>query len=245
MTPRRTPPAAVVFDTATFDAVAFDAAGTLVTPAAPVAETYAAAARAGGLGGVTSAGVAARFGPAFAARFGPNAPPTPTAAAEKAAWRAVVADVLAPHRPGEEQLVGIFESLWTHYAAPAAWAVYDDVPAVLAELRRRGVAAGVASNFDGRLHRVLDGHPALRSLAPRVLSGEAGARKPTPGFYARAATAFSLPPHRLLLADDDPANVAGATAAGWAAVRVDRPGRGLAAVLDAVDRPRGGPPGRG
>ena len=221
--------------------VAFDAVGVLIAPAEPVPAVYAEAGRRFGLD-LPPQTVAARFPQAFARHLGPAAK-TPTR--DRDAWLAVVREVFAPAataaaragRPLDEvndDVGSTFVTLWDHYARPAAWRVYEDVPAVLDGLRRRGVACGVASNFDARLHAVLDGHDALKPLAPRVVGTLAGVRKPGRDYYDAAASAFGPPPHALLLADDTPANVAAARACGWHAVLIDRPAAGLAAVADAV-----------
>ena len=215
-------------------AVAFDAVGVLIEPAEPVAETYAAAGRRFGFG-LSPREIAERFGAAFARRFGPAG----AADDDRAAWRAVVGDVFAPPglNSGDAGTVdALFLDLWARFAEPSAWRVFDDVPGVLAALRTRGLVCGVASNFDARLHAVLDEHPALRGLAPRVVSGEIGARKPHPSFWMAAAEAFGSgdDPRGLLLADDVANNVDAARVAGWRAMRVERPGAGLRDALAAT-----------
>jgi len=98
---------------------------------------------------------------------------------------------------------------------------------VLAGLTNRGIAVGVASNFDARLVALLDGIPVLAPLRGRcVVSSLVGWRKPAAEFFAALAAACGCEPGRILYVGDDLRNdIDGATAAGLRAVLYDPDGR--------------------
>jgi FMN phosphatase YigB (HAD superfamily) len=90
------------------------------------------------------------------------------------------------------------------------------------ELRARGYALGIASNFDERLVGVCRGHAALADL-PLFGSSDVGYSKPHPQFFARVAARLALAPREILLVGDDwEADFQGALAAGWQAIYIDR-----------------------
>ncbi len=103
---------------------------------------------------------------------------------------------------------------------------FDEVPGVLAGLRRAGVRLVVVSNWDVSLHGVLR-DTGLDVLVDAVLtSAEEGVAKPDPELFRRAlAVAGDVAPGEALHAGDDlDADIGGARAAGIPAVLVDRDG---------------------
>ena len=97
---------------------------------------------------------------------------------------------------------------------------------VLAELTRRGLAVGLASNFDARLRTVAAGLPELAPIGPIVVSAEVGWRKPAAEFFAAVVRTFDVRPEEVLLVGDDYENdYIGATTAGLRAVLLDPGGR--------------------
>jgi putative hydrolase of the HAD superfamily len=115
----------------------------------------------------------------------------------------------------EEALAALLASL--HFAP------YPEVPGVLAELRDRGLALFVVSNWDVSLHGVLD-TTGLRPLLDGVLtSAEFGSPKPRPEIFARALELAGASPGEALHVGDSPEHdVAGALAAGIDPVLVVR-----------------------
>lgn len=104
---------------------------------------------------------------------------------------------------------------------------FPEVPGVLRELRARGSALVVVSNWDVSLHDVL-ARTGLAPLLDGVLtSAEVGAAKPDPAIFHRAlAAAGGVPAGRAVhVGDSVEADVAGALAAGVEAVLVARDGR--------------------
>ena len=114
----------------------------------------------------------------------------------------------------------------------------DDVGATLRELKERGYALGVASNFDARLRRVMAGHAELAALERCFISSEVGHRKPSPRFFESIEKELRLPPEAILMVGDDYENdFVAAGACGWRAAWVDRSGKragkdGVSAISD-------------
>jgi putative hydrolase of the HAD superfamily len=100
---------------------------------------------------------------------------------------------------------------------------YPEVPGALAELRNRGAALVVVSNWDVSLHAVLD-RTGLAPLVDAVFtSAEAGSAKPRPEIFRLALDSAGVAPHEALHAGDSPDHdVAGAHAAGIEPVLVVR-----------------------
>lgn len=133
---------------------------------------------------------------------------------ERMRWRQVVGDVFSElsQAAGDEAL----SRLWDHFAAPAHWRLFDDVPDVWESLESRGVLVGIASNFDSRLRAILKGVPPLNRCPHVFASSEVGYPKPSPLFFQSVEERLELTPDQLLLVGDDYVNdVVGAGRRGW------------------------------
>jgi putative hydrolase of the HAD superfamily len=102
---------------------------------------------------------------------------------------------------------------------------YSEVPGVLRELRARGHAIAVVSNWDVSLHDVLE-RTGLRTLVDAVVtSAELGVAKPDRRIFEHALGLIgAAPADAVHVGDDVLADVEGARAAGIAAVLVARDG---------------------
>ena len=102
---------------------------------------------------------------------------------------------------------------------------YPEVPGVLRSLRARGATLVVVSNWDVSLHGVLE-DTGLRALVDGVLtSAEVGESKPGVAmFHAALEIAGTRPEESVHAGDSVEHDVAGALAAGFGAVLVDREG---------------------
>lgn len=200
-------------------AVFFDAVGTLIHPAPSAVETYAAVSQAFG-SRLGRGAIQERFRTAFRRQEEAdrdNSYRTDNAR-EVLRWRAIVAEVLDDVTDAE----ACFQALFAHFAKPAAWRCAADAPVVVRELVDRGYRLGLASNFDERLHVVIDGLPELQGFGLRVVSSEVGWRKPHARFYQQVMRAAACPPDRILFVGDDMVNdYEGATASGLAALLYD------------------------
>jgi putative hydrolase of the HAD superfamily len=208
-------------------AVTFDAAGTLITVAEPVGQTYARVAARHGLR-LSAAEAEAGFRRALAAQT-PLAFPHSSASErrehERAWWYAVVRGALGV-TTSDDELEAACAELFAHYADPGAWRVFPEVPRVLEELRARGALLAVVSNFDGRLVPLLAALDISQRVDTIVHSSEAGSAKPDPAIFRAALARLAVPPADALHVGDDPvADVAGARRAGLGTALVDRRGQ--------------------
>lgn len=223
-------------------ALLFDAAGTLIEPAEPVAEVYARHFAAAGWR-IDASAIRAAFG----AVFSEAAPPDYRSAedgdlAERVWWREVVFRTLGgcgvEVAGDRERALACFDGLFRYYAAPGAWRVFPEVAAVLEEARRAGLATGVVSNFDRRLHGILDGLGL--SFGFVLTSADARARKPDPSIFRQALARLGMSPSEVRHAGDSPAaDGDGARGAGIRPFLVARPERDLRDfVVDALAESR-------
>lgn len=222
-------------------ALLFDAAGTLIEPAEPVAEVYARCAAGFGLDLEASA-IREAFGHAFGSSGDPAWEKHPEGdAAEREWWRQVVRRTLerAAGRPlPEETVAACFQSLFAHYELPAAWRVFSEVAEVLGQAGREGFRVAVVSNFDRRLHRVLEG--CGLSFEVVLTSADAQCRKPDPSIFHQALGQLGLSPGQALHVGDSPqADGEGARAAGIEPYLLDRPHNDLRGFLDHALHRRG------
>lgn len=216
-------------------AIVFDVGGTLICPARPVGETYAQFARRHGVKLQAEETTAA-----FRAAFRGIAPrlknAVPSNGDDRVWWKEIVrqslpADAFAVPQVFED----FFEAVYLHYAEPEAWEVYPEVVEVLETLRDYSVDLVVLSNWDSRVHPVLDGHGLGEYLPRRFVSTELGWEKPDPAIYRHVGEVLKLTPGSLLSAGDHPRNdVEAPRKAGWQAVQIERPKRDLWSVIKAL-----------
>lgn len=211
-----------------FDAVLFDAGQTLVRVEPSVGDVYARVARDYGVEVEAAALEGAfrtlwkRLRPAFPDNSGYRT----SEDEERAWWRAMVEAVHVETDTREAfgaRFEDYFHRLFELFARPEPWHVFDDVEPVLRALEREGIRRGVVSNWDHRLHVLLEGL-GLKGWFEFVLtSAEAGWRKPHPHIFAQAIERLGLPASRVAYVgdsyDDD---VVGAQEAGLTPFLLDR-----------------------
>ncbi len=204
-------------------AIVFDVVGTLIHPEPPAARVYAeVGARFGSRLPVEA--IAGRFAAAFRREEEADCAAgwRTSEERERQRWRTIVGRVL--HDATDP--AACFEELFEHFSRPGAWRLDAEVPALLDRLATRGYALGLASNYDGRLRRVLAGLPMLRLITHQVISSEVGWRKPAAGFFAAVGRAVGLPLNQILYVGDAWFNdYEGARAADLAALLLDPRGR--------------------
>ena len=117
--------------------------------------------------------------------------------------------------------------LYDRFARADAWRLYPEALETLAELRRRGFAVGLISNWDERLPGLLADLGLAEHLDVTVYSQEVGFEKPHPGIFEAALGRLDLPPVRVLhVGDRRRKDVEGARAIGMRALLLDRSGGG-------------------
>ncbi len=218
-------------------AIVFDVGGTLIYPADPVGETYARFARAHGVK-LHAESTTTAFREAMKSSSPRPKGAIPSDGNDRTWWKQVV------HRSLHENAFtdsaafeAFFEDVYLFYAKPEAWGIYPEALEVLEALRDRPVDLVVLSNWDARLHSVLDGCGLGEYLPQRFISAELGWEKPDPAIYRHVAEILRLAPGSLLSIGDDPRNdVEGPRKAGWQAQQIERPKRDLWTAVRAVTK---------
>jgi putative hydrolase of the HAD superfamily len=211
-------------------AISFDAAGTLIEPAEPVAETYVRILSPH-LGPLNSAQLAASFPQAFKNAGLPDYTNHQNGdTAEREWWRKVVETTLGQPIP-----TAVFHELFEHFAKSEAWRVFPEVPAVLNRVSELGLKCIVISNFDLRLHRILDSHAlAFKEI---ITSASARSRKPSRSIFLQALGILQVDAKELLhVGDSEEADLIGAKAAGIDAYLLERPSTDLWGFMDWVGK---------
>jgi putative hydrolase of the HAD superfamily len=217
-------------------AIVFDVGGTLIYPADPVGETYARFARAHGVK-LSAEAASLAFSRALKSSS-PRAKGTvPNDGNDRSWWKQVVKRSLPEQAFADSATFeAFFEEVYLFYAKAEAWGIYPEVLEVLEALRDHAVDLAVLSNWDARLHSVLDGNGLGEFLMQRFISTELGWEKPDPAIYRHVADVLGRQPGALLSVGDDSRNdVEGPRKAGWKTVQIERPKRDLWAVVRALN----------
>jgi putative hydrolase of the HAD superfamily len=165
----------------------------------------------------------------------PKASEAEIAARERAWWRDIVRAAFraagAVARPS--QIDACFERLYREFAEPRAWQAAPGAHEALSALRARGLATGVISNFDRRLHGILDGLGLAPLLDSVVLPSDARAAKPDPAIFGFALAKLGLAPgDAFFVGDQRERDLEGARRAGLRAIDV----RSLATLTELSSR---------
>ena len=218
-------------------AIVFDVGGTLIYPADPVGETYARFARAQGVR-LPAEATSTAFREAMKSSSPRPQGTIPCDGNDRAWWKQVVTRSLQENAFADSAAFeAFFEEVYLYFAKPEAWGIYPEVLEVLEALRDHPVDLVVLTNWDARLHAVLDGSGLGEYLPRRFISAELGWEKPDPAIYRHVAEILRLPPSALLSVGDDPQNdVSGPKKAGWQAVQIERPKRDLWSAVRAVTK---------
>jgi len=216
-------------------AIVFDVGGTLIYPADPVGETYARFAHTYGVKLPAQATTTA-FREAMKSSSPRVKGTIPCDGNDRVWWKQVVTRSLQENTFADPAAFdAFFEDVYLHFAKPEAWGVYPEVFEVLEAMRDRAIDLVVLSNWDARLHSVLDGNGLGEFLPQRFISAELGWEKPDPAIYRHVAEILRLSPTALLSVGDDPRNdVEGPRKAGWQAMQIERPKRDLWSAMRVV-----------
>lgn len=201
-----------------------DAMGTLIGLRRSVGSTYAAFAAEHGVI-VQAEAINAVFPRLFKA-----APPLAfpglegeqLLAAEQSWWINLVASTLKACGHEAPLPAALGPALFEHFATAAPWQVYPDVVEHLQSWRAAGLKLAVVSNFDQRLHRVLEQLELAPLLDAVVVSSQVGAAKPDPLPFQRALQRLGIPAAEAWHIGDSPEDEAGARAAGVHCVLIER-----------------------
>jgi len=155
-------------------------------------------------------------------------------------WSEFVARILA-YLGGSVEPAFVAAELFDRFATPESWEPYPEVRSVLRNLRARGFLLAVVSNWDDRLHRLLDGL-GLGPFDAVLCSAEVGFEKPHPAiFQACLAELASLANPELAsseclhVGDRRLEDREGAQAAGMSSVLLTRGGEGELSDLRSLE----------
>lgn len=118
-----------------------------------------------------------------------------------------------------------FSSLYAYFATARPWFVYPETRYVLADWRSKGIELGVLSNFDSRIHAVLESLKLSNLLSSVTISSEVGVAKPDPKAFEMALKKHDCSPqHAWHVGDSFREDYEGAKAAGLRAIWLRRKG---------------------
>lgn len=201
-------------------AISLDAAGTLFDLTEPVGVAYARLAKKEGftLDPVT---VETNFRKAFKAFPGPTYQDSKNGhQAERSWWRQLVRQ--ATEIPAGEAFERLFTQLFDHYEDPSAWQLFPDTLPFLEEAASQYRLA-VVSNFDNRLHPILDSLGLSSFFEIAISSSDARAQKPDKQIFQLALKKLSLQPQEVLhIGDSRKADYEGALNMGMKAFHLER-----------------------
>ena len=132
-------------------------------------------------------------------------------------WAEAIATLSAEH-PDQRELIEAFYSRWDEMLGGA----FDDVVAILAELRAAGVPTYALSNWSADTYAVARRrYEFLEWFDGVVISGDVGAAKPDPRIFRHLVDRFGLDPATTVFVDDLEPNVAAARELGFVAIRFE------------------------
>ncbi len=210
----------------------FDAMGTLFGLRGSVGEVYGQVAQQFGVA-VAAQDLDRAFSQSFKAAppmAFPGLPKPELLQQECEWWEAIARQTF--HQAGVLQQFSDFSTffayLYAYFTTAEPWQVYSDTIPTLQFWQRQGVELGVISNFDSRLHPILQTLGLNRYFASVTISTEAGAAKPDEEIFRQGLAKHglvleSLRPGQAWHVGDSPgADYHGARAAGLTGIWLDR-----------------------
>ena len=205
-------------------AIFFDVGGTLIRPRPSVGVVYASVARRHGVDR-TADDMERAFRRVWAELKQPG-----LTVSRKDWWRELVFRVV-----GQEN-DACFEDLFETFARPEAWQMFSDVEDTLQEARSRGLHIGLISNWDDRLHVLLEKLGLAKHFDSQTISYEVRSEKPDAKIFLTALRrAGATVDEALHIGDSYEEDVCGAQKVGMRAILVDRDGRRPEAIRDLRD----------
>jgi len=207
------------FDFSNVRAVTFDAGGTLLTPHPSVGEVYAEILRGYHLIR-NPLELESAFQSAFSS-ISKNPAVLDPDEREKDFWRQVVRETMKDDPIPASQFDDVFINMWDSFSHGNRWRVYNGSHQILKTLRDRGYWLGVLSNWDHRLHTVLEETGLSDLVESVVISVEVGVEKPDSGIFRAVEAQSGMPPDVFLhVGDSRHHDLAGARDAGWSGILI-------------------------
>lgn len=206
------------------EVVLFDAVGTLFGVRGSVGKIYSELALESGVQ-ANPLEIEAHFRRVFSQR-------TPPTSQAHAWWHQTVLETFAGFDFTDFE--GYFNRVWKYFATEQAWELYPETIEVLTALRTRGAILAVVSNFDERLHPVLEALAIHSYFSVVAVSTEVGAAKPDPRLFEFALRQLGVSADRAWHVGDSPEDVAGAEAAGIRALHLRRQAASAAGSISSL-----------
>ncbi|WP_309738632.1 HAD-IA family hydrolase [Chamaesiphon sp. OTE_20_metabat_361] len=116
-----------------------------------------------------------------------------------------------------------FQDLYRYFATAAAWEIYPDVIPALSQWQQSGVKLAIISNFDSRLHTVLEVLELAPYFSTVTISTEVSAAKPQLEIFTAALAKHRCPPQSAWhIGDSLEDDYLGAGKAGLTAIWLNR-----------------------
>ncbi|MDP4625294.1 MAG: HAD family hydrolase [Akkermansiaceae bacterium] len=206
--------------------IAFDAAGTLFEPAEPVADIYAERFSKHGFN-IPPAIWKNAFGKAFLTAPDPIFPKNGDGEAiEKDWWFQLVlqAAKTVGIQHNTAAVTSAFEEIFAYYATGASWKLFPETETVLTSFKSKGISLAITSNFDSRIHRVIEELGIAHHFDLILTSADARARKPSPNIIHKLFDETGAAPTNTCLTGDSLTHDKGtAEAAGIPFYHINRP----------------------
>ncbi len=103
---------------------------------------------------------------------------------------------------------GLAEALYERVTVPDGWVAYPETRYTLERLRSAGVPIGIVSNIGFDIRPITDALGFHEFVDAYVLSFELGRTKPDPAIFEHACAALGVPPEKVLMVGDTPADAA-------------------------------------
>lgn len=211
-----------------FDTALFDAGLTLIQPVRTIEKIYAEYAQRSG---IPLEELVPRIRKEFGARFDRERRDMAEGrdgfvwsdALDQQMWRRLCFAV-AEAVPGlTDDPQAWYEQLYAHFGDVDTWRPFPETMETLTRLREAGVKLGVVSNWDSRLHSILEGLSISPLLDTVVVSAVDGVRKPGARIFELALERLNAAPGRTIMVGDSLTDdVEGAARAGVQGVLVHR-----------------------
>jgi putative hydrolase of the HAD superfamily len=142
----------------------------------------------------------------------------------------------AGENPDQPTFDDCFNTLFDFYGKAEAWQLFPDTLPALEQLTSHGFELAVLSNFDQRLHGILDALGVRSHFRHIIISSEIAATKPHPDAFLAAAKRVARSASDCILIGDDPLrDHKGALAAGFRSAHlVDRPNSDLKTIANSL-----------
>jgi putative hydrolase of the HAD superfamily len=103
-------------------------------------------------------------------------------------WQAIARSTFAKSEVLDQfaDFSAFFAELYDYFATAEPWYVYDDVLPALIRWQEAGIQLGIISNFDSRIHQVLEVLELRKFFGTITISSLAGVAKPNPEIFAIA-----------------------------------------------------------